>query len=117
VFCCIACVLLIVLWVRSYVAVDAWSYHTKNGVFNVVPFDGQMAFFLPGTHISVDTIERTGLGTNYFCKLPSWFPLLLTIAFAAAPWLPWKSRFSLRTLLIATSLFALLLGLVVYASR
>jgi hypothetical protein len=43
---------------------------------------------------------------------------LLTAAaatFAASPWLTW--RFSLRTLLIATTLAALMLGLLVWAMR
>ena len=35
--------------------------------------------------------------------------------FAALPWLPW--RFSLRALLIVTTLIAVLLGLAVYATR
>jgi hypothetical protein len=47
--------------------------------------------------------------------VPYWLPVALTAALASAPWVRW--RFSLRTLLIATSLLALLLGLVVYASR
>ena len=36
---------------------------------------------------------------------------------AAAPWIRWSKRFSVRTLLIATTLVAVLLGLVVYATR
>jgi hypothetical protein len=30
---------------------------------------------------------------------------------ASAPWLPWSNRFSLRTLLVITTLIALALGL------
>jgi hypothetical protein len=43
-----------------------------------------------------------------------WVPVLLSVVFAAVPWLRWK--FSLRTLLITTTLIAVLLGLVVWAS-
>jgi hypothetical protein len=50
---------------------------------------------------------------------PLWVAgLVLTAAaakFAATPWLTW--RFSLRTLLIVTTLAALMLGLLVWAAR
>jgi hypothetical protein len=44
-------------------------------------------------------------------QLPHWLPFLLCACTAAAPF----ARFSLRTLLIATTLFAVVLGLIVYA--
>lgn len=43
-----------------------------------------------------------------------WFPVMIFATAAALPWLPW--RFSLRTLLIATTLLALVVGLVVWAA-
>ena len=47
--------------------------------------------------------------------IPYWFIVLLSTAIAAAPWLPWwPKRFSLRTLLIATTLVAVGLGLMVW---
>jgi hypothetical protein len=57
-------------------------------------------------------------GRNYFSfVVPYWFLVLAAALWAAIPWLPWwSSRFSLRTLLIATTLVAVLLGLVVYAA-
>ena len=76
-----------------------------------------MAVFsdLPGTTVK-STWPRfdrnpfvTAPGTNYYeLILPYWMILLLTSAAAASPWLRW--RFSLRTLLIALTLLALLLG-------
>jgi hypothetical protein len=48
---------------------------------------------------------------------PYWFLILLTAAIAAAPWLRWPKRFSLRTLLIATTLVAVVLGLIVAVLR
>jgi hypothetical protein len=45
--------------------------------------------------------------------LPHWFPVLLFATFAAIPWLV-PRRFSLRTLLIATTLVAAVLGLAVW---
>jgi hypothetical protein len=47
--------------------------------------------------------------------VPYWFPVLALVAIASAPWLP--RRFTTRTLLIATSLVAVLLGIVVWLSR
>ncbi len=44
-----------------------------------------------------------------------WVAVLLSIAFALVPWLPW--RFSLRTLLIGMTLAAIGLGWIVYAIR
>jgi hypothetical protein len=49
--------------------------------------------------------------------IPHWSPVLLFGAIASCPWLPWfKWRFSVRTLLIATTLVAVGLGMVVALS-
>ena len=49
-------------------------------------------------------------GSDFF-SFPYWFAILICGAFAAAPWLPY--RFSLGTLLIATTLVAVVVGLIV----
>ena len=50
--------------------------------------------------------------------VPCWFPIVLAAAVAAVPWIRQLSwRFSLRTLLIATTLLAVVLGAIVYAVR
>jgi hypothetical protein len=49
--------------------------------------------------------------------MPFWIPVLLVVTLAGISWLPWSNRFSLRTLLIATTLIAGVLGLAVWASR
>ena len=60
--------------------------------------------------------------TNTLAKIlfvPSWFPVLLSATLAAVTF-PWKRlswRFTLRTLLVATTLVAVLLGLIVWATR
>jgi hypothetical protein len=62
--------------------------------------------------------EPTSLNTlaaEYF--VPSWFVILVTAILSGASWLPWSKRFTLRTLLIATTLVAVVLGLIVYAVR
>jgi hypothetical protein len=48
--------------------------------------------------------------SNLRTSIPHWFPPVLVLALATAPWLRW--RFSLRTMLIATTLVAVVLGLV-----
>jgi hypothetical protein len=45
-------------------------------------------------------------------RIPHWFPVAITAALAAGAWPYWTTRFSLRTLLIATTLVAVVLGLV-----
>ena len=50
--------------------------------------------------------------------MPHWFLVLIATSFGALPWLPWWSnRFSLRTLLLATTLVAVVLGSVAWAVR
>jgi hypothetical protein len=46
---------------------------------------------------------------------PVWLAVAVALGLGGAAWLPW--RFSLRTLLIATTLVAVLLGAVIYAVR
>jgi hypothetical protein len=48
---------------------------------------------------------------DFVILVPAWFVTLLSLASTVAPWL--TLRFSVRTLLIATTLIAVLLGLIV----
>ncbi len=53
--------------------------------------------------------------TNYSVTVPHWFLVIAAIAPAFLPWLTmWPTQFTLRTLLIATTLVAVLLGLIVW---
>ncbi len=56
--------------------------------------------------------SKTG---RFFAYIPHWFVIILAATSGIVPWLRW--HFSLRTLLIATTLIALVLGLAVYAAR
>jgi hypothetical protein len=49
--------------------------------------------------------------------IPYWMPVVFIGMIGTIPWVPWSRRFSLRTLLVATTLVAVLLGAVVYAMR
>jgi hypothetical protein len=46
-----------------------------------------------------------------------WLPVSITAILVCVPWIDRATRFSLRTLLIATTLVAVGLGLIVYAAR
>lgn len=60
------------------------------------------------------TARSVGAGATGV-MMPHWFVVLVVATIAALPWLRW--RFSLRTLLIATTAVALALGAIVAASR
>ena len=47
--------------------------------------------------------------------VPDWLVLILVTVLGILPWLQWHRRFSLRTLLIATTLIAVVLGIVVWS--
>jgi hypothetical protein len=140
VFWGVACILLIVLWVRSYYAEDilnaqfptrtfsSWSFRGKTVVTTATypgPFKVNITSF-PADHPIVGTSHpnnEIGLGFagvsyhgGFFITIPLWFPVLVSMVLAALSWLS-RSCFSLRTLLIATTLVAVGLGIVVYATR
>jgi hypothetical protein len=52
-----------------------------------------------------------------FTVLPYSSLVLLSATFATVPWIRWSKRFTLRTLLIATTLVAVILGAIVYAAK
>ena len=139
----LACVLLIVLWVRSY-----WWYDVLYGRFsNAVNIqigscrgnvgytrvnDGSVIRWGTKTYSMEDWDARGGVNGKWLgyihggtlqlltiadVGVPHWFLMLVFMALTAAPWyrqIRW--RFSLRTLLIATSLVAVVLGLIVWLS-
>ncbi len=123
-----ACVLLLALWVRSYHSLDLVRGHVLGVTdFGVVSQDGKffVAVFAPATYSPRWVWFRggdSGLGVQLELDLwkrpkviPHWLLMLTTAAFAPAPWLRW--RFSLRTLLIATTLVAVGMRLVMYLVR
>ena len=131
--CLIACVLLIVLWVRSYWLIDCfdvklyrWHVFSGSGRGRLsVGWQHPHHVYKPGVYYfpaSLIDVEGNPVefprGFSYSpgtLFMPNWCPTLVFAALAAIPWLPW--RFSLRTMLIVTTLVAVVLGLVVYALR
>jgi hypothetical protein len=56
-------------------------------------------------------------GTLDGVTYPHWFAILAFATLAVVPWIRWRLRFSTRALLVATTLAAVALGVVVYALR
>jgi hypothetical protein len=143
----ILCVLLVVLWVRSYWWVDSFQYWAGS---RVAALDSQNSrLYLSGSttgganmqpllraeklsEVETDLLNRIRLSENRFgfgkymnlmlintttLILPHWFPIVFSALLAALPWIRWSSKFSLRTLLIATTLIAVVLGLVAWSSK
>jgi hypothetical protein len=142
--CGFACVLLIVFWVRSYWRVEHFLWNRTTNSFCVSIYPGQVAlesingpvmmpmgwshvvFPISGNDSTSDDEPRTMFGFGWqtdddsiTAYIPFWFPALTCTVFtwfAIVPPPPVK-RFSLRTLLIATTLVAVVLWMIVYAMR
>jgi hypothetical protein len=135
--CGILCLLLIALWVWSYWRFDYVSgMLTANRQVEIFAIQGRLAIgtwveptYSPWTHRSNPVAESQGTvriledGENSFgfafirpsVVIPIHFHVVFASIMAVFPWLPW--RFSLRTLLVASTLVAAGLGLIVAASR
>ncbi len=142
--CLIACVLLIVLWVRSYrlieqieVVIGNEGAQDTNGI-SLISVCGRST--LDVTYVTTEDepgieyysyppdpdVEYLGIGRVLFMRkpqpgwlvsVPYWLSMSFIATLAALPWMPWSWRFSLRTLLIATTLVAAVLGTIVWFSR
>jgi hypothetical protein len=132
----IVAVLLIALWVRSYWRFDvvycpASRPMLANSAFGVIKLDFEndaimgweprlqwKSFPLDKSHVK-RSWWWTSDGSITVVSFPIW-PAILLSAFSIAtswtPWIRWPKRFSLRTLLIATALIAIGLGLIVWAT-
>lgn len=129
----VAAVLLLVLWVRSYRWCDSLEspfgvqFVNLYGTFQVAPLENFLVVNewhvasnhfaeLPGSELVTVSETLLAFQIRPHLVLPAWFVSAAVAAFASVPWLPLKP-FSLRTLFIATTLVAALLGLVVWAAR
>jgi hypothetical protein len=138
----VAAVLLIVLWVRSYWIADGvfgpvtskygLALSSVPGSLGVHVYSNEPSPIRPQWKIASQPYDEWYAGAEkvqftssrlwgafyrgqYGYMAPDWFALIVLATIAAAPWLPWWSnRFSLRTLLIATTLVAVGLGVIVW---
>jgi hypothetical protein len=133
VICAFACLLLVALWIRSYWRSDGVTYFHGSSTFGcesewgrLLPYSQtlppvKVKWLAASKDIGGETPQtphpafRLVRYPGYFSIcIPYWFPATITAALAAAPWLPgWSKRFSLRTLLVATTVVAVVLGLAV----
>ena len=133
----LCCVLLVVLWVRSWgvqsVSANWYGDEWKHKVageryYKVFSNRGAIrlhtASYSAGWSMPVLEDERAVLGfgvlkepTSLYVRIPYWFPVALCVFMVPAPWFSWSRRFSLRTLLITTTIIALVLGLIIYATQ
>jgi hypothetical protein len=133
--CGLLCLLLAALWIRSYTKCDIvyrldnnsnlTTFGSNNGyayfIHAIAPYSGAK----PAAHgwriggdnatnvlaiLSWESTPRMSIVT-----LPYRYLLPIVAAFMLLPWIRWRYR--LRTLLIATTLIAVVLGLVAAASR
>ena len=138
--CGILCVLLIVLWARSYncrddimgfpfghhvkmssldgrmrcaVSRQVWTSHPWH--FSTLSSDTQGNLQGWAQHPSATMGFQVVLSANWLTVgVPHWFIAALSVICAAALWPNWSRRFSLRTLLIATTLIAVVLATAVF---
>jgi hypothetical protein len=139
VFCGIACVLLIVLWVRSYWWVDTMDYESAITTVSIDPSWGTTSIMLnsssyrtlrTGWHFernAIGSFEKPDVTLFGFCWIwqsedgifvagvPHWLSASAVGAFCYLPWMHW--RFSRRALLIGTTLIAVLLALEIGAAK
>jgi hypothetical protein len=134
---------LCVLWVRSYstwrsthgpVGKHVLNFQWAKGEIGIGYWDWKYKHFPWSFHSNI-VDERiwpsaTGgpplskLGIRWYKQLapamtlvviPFWLPILIAVAIAATPWIRHFYHFSLRTMLIATTLVAVALGLIAWA--
>jgi hypothetical protein len=129
-------VLLIVLWERSYWRLQIFERRVGSQAVQISSVKGRIAIAhldpratIGRPYLSVvagDSADWRKAGASGFAYYhdgwiaaliaPFWLPALLSVALAVTPWISRSWRFSLRTLLVATTLVAVILGLVVYAA-
>ena len=137
--CLIACVLLIALWVRSYWWTD-FLYGPVSEVrfFESNSYCGRLALSLTSDPVHLQhwkvyshqsgpldgmfapwkwELGKSKFSDSWVAAFPHWFSVALFGVLSAAPWLRLTRRLSLRTLLIATTPVAVMLGLAAYATR
>jgi hypothetical protein len=127
----VVAVLLLVLWVRSFWRAEIVSRLTNNSILTVGSNHGILYFVYdaPSRHerppswsyirievsVPATLFEWKSFSNLVTGKIPHILPAMLCVGGAVAAW--WPFRWSLRTLLIATTLIAVVLGAVVYATQ
>ena len=140
--CLIVAVLVCVLWVRSYMTVD-FFLQNKASPFRITAssHSGRIVIWIGESRgalnaawrsMPIERVKTLSSATLWFTvysrksasssgigrvgvQSPHWFAAIAAGALGSLPWI--HLRYSLRTLLIATTLVAVVLGAIVYAAR
>ena len=110
----IVAVLVCVLWVWNYSSPTHIPHRMSSGpALELLSFNGSIDFHkwpavAPGAWRRTPTIR---------IQIPNSLIAIALAATATTPWISWSKRFTLRTLLIATTLVAVGLGLIVWLTR
>jgi len=114
--CGVVCLLLIVLWVRSYWKTDFFG---NIGAQTSFAFQQGHILIQPSVRYHPDGLPIPTKGISGIVAadvvIPIWLLIILNAALATLPWTSW--RFSLRTLLIATTVLAVVLGFIVLVAK
>lgn len=124
-----------VMWVQSYSGLERLGSHaTTTHRYHAFSVDGQLillrlerfyiglevAFELPKEWLNELGANPPALGLRYghdglyqFVLISYWLLAVSLGAIGGAAWIPWSSRFSLRTLFVAMALVAIGLAIVV----
>jgi hypothetical protein len=102
-----ACVLLVAFWIVSRGQLDIVCYQTT------AQKNAPAKFHVSTLPHTFDLIPSLG---KVLVHIPIWALVAITAAMSTIPTLHLTYRFSLRTMLIATTLVAVVLGLVVWLS-
>jgi hypothetical protein len=134
----ILCLLLIMLWVRSYTTCDVFGRELYKGDVLAISFQGQVHMLEPRKRESWEyhfeplrwmsfpsetTLMNWGQFTcdegsfriypgssRLYLVATHWLLAALIAPLAIVPWVSWSRSFSVRTLLIVATLLALILG-------
>ena len=139
-FCGIAALLLFALWVRSYWRTDIIFRVNKSLMLTTIGSSLGSTYLIrtdrsgglglvavletKGWKHSIDepvkppkNFEWASSAKQLTIRAPIWFLVILLALATVLPWFGRARRYSLRTLLIAITLMAVVLGAAVYSSR
>ena len=134
--CLVLCVALMGMWVRSYQRYYMLSVVNPISSFRIDSGKGRLSSVFTtrsdSWSVGMETFSYSRVTPNpnsalgFYAKfrpgqfdfdLPYWFLVLLSAIFALSPWIRSSKRVSLRTLLIATTLVAVVLGMIAWVDH
>ena len=127
----IVCALFVLWWVRSYWRLDVITRTSASGSTTVRADAGLVTLTSSGSGGSLlesgnwaHDVDNASWGMQFWqfdwarngriflVRVPIWVPALVAAMLGRATWIQWSRRFSLRALLIATTLVALVLAMI-----